>query len=120
MNASPIPVSPPGLGHLHARRCERHSSREAAARCPGCAGFFCRECVVEHRGKLLCAPCINRATAATEKREHRRASLRRTASSALAAGILWLTFYSLGAALLKFPPEFHDGTIWKQKLEAQP
>jgi hypothetical protein len=117
MNGPAIPLSRAGAPHLHARRCARHVTREAAARCPGCGEFFCRECVVEHAGKLLCVACLSRSTAAREKRQHRLAVLRRGASATLGALMLWLVFYWVGVIILKMPPDFHDGTVWKKAVE---
>ena len=39
-------------------RCQRHPGREAAARCPSCQQSFCRECVTEHDGRMLCLGCF--------------------------------------------------------------
>jgi len=118
MTPSPSPILAPRVTGLQARRCLRHTTREAAARCPGCAEFFCRECVVEHDGKLLCAPCLARqATRARERRERWRGA-RRTARAAAGVAALWLVFYGIGALLLKIPPELHDGTVWKKLSEA--
>ena len=117
MNAPPTPVGPPAAGRLHARRCARHSGREAAARCPGCGEFFCRECVVEHGGKLLCSICVARTVVTSERRRERLAALRRTAATMGGALVLWLVFYWVGALLLKIPPDFHDGTIWQKLVE---
>ncbi|MSU47482.1 MAG: rhomboid family protein [Opitutus sp.] len=117
MNAPPIPVVPSGAGQLHVRRCARHVAREAAVRCPGCAEFFCRECVVEHDGKLLCAACVTRAVGVEKPRRQRLAALRRMAATLGGVLLLWLIFYALGAVLLKIPPNFHDGTVWKKLVE---
>jgi uncharacterized paraquat-inducible protein A len=117
MNGPPIPPLAIDPRQLHTRRCARHPAREAAARCPGCAEFFCRECIVEHEGKLLCARCLARVTAARERRRQRLASLRRAVSAGAGTLVLWLVFYWLGALLLKIPPDFHDGTIWKKAVE---
>ena len=117
MNAPPIPVAPAGVGQLHARRCVRHPAREAAVRCPGCGEFFCRECVVEHSGKLLCSSCLARTALARESRRQRLAALRRAGSTTAATLMLWAVFYWVGALLLKVPPDFHDGTIWKKIVE---
>lgn len=117
MNVPPIPVGPAGVGPLHARRCVRHSTREAAVRCPACGEFFCRECVVEHDGKLLCARCVARTSVARETRRQRLASLRRAGSATAASLALWMLFYAMGALLLKIPADFHDGTIWKKVSE---
>ena len=113
MSGPAIPFSPPGARHLHARRCARHSTREAAARCPGCGEFFCRECVVEHDGKLLCSACLTRSTAAQERRKQRLVVIRRGASATAGALMLWLVFYWVGLLILKMPPDFHDGTVWQ-------
>ncbi len=45
---------------LSGKRCFNHAGREAAARCPGCRRFYCRECVTEHDGRVLCAECLRR------------------------------------------------------------
>jgi hypothetical protein len=113
MNAPPI-APPSSASHVHARRCVRHPTREAAARCPGCREFFCRECVVEHDGKLLCTTCLARASARGERRRERLARVRRAASTLAGGLMLWLLLYWLGALLLKVPPDFHDGTVWKK------
>ena len=99
---------------MHTRRCARHVSREAAARCPACGEFFCRECVVEHAGKLLCASCLAKITDSREHRRERLAGAWRVAGTLAGVLALWLALYGLGALLLKIPPEFHDGTIWKK------
>ena len=83
-------------------------------RCPGCREFFCRECVVEHAGRLLCAGCLARAGAANERRHQRFAALRRAAAAAGGVLALWLIFYWVGALLVTIPPDYHDGTIWKR------
>ena len=114
MNGARIPPLPIDVRQLHTRRCVRHASREAAARCPGCGEFFCRECIVEHEGKLLCAACLARATAARERRQPRLAAVRRAGSAGVGARVLWRVFYWV---LLKIPPDFHDGTIWKKATE---
>ncbi len=99
---------------MHARRCARHSTREAAARCPSCGEFFCRECVVEHDGKLLCSTCLARLTGATEQRRERWAHVRRSAAAVAGGLALWLCFQGIGSLLLKIPPRFHDGSVWKE------
>ncbi len=115
-----VPFVAAEAGQLHARRCARHAEREAAARCPDCRGFFCRECVVEHRGKFLCAACLERAigtNAATARRRRWRAVGREAATLLAGVFVLWLLFYGGGALLEKLPPDFHDGTIWKKMIE---
>jgi hypothetical protein len=97
---------------LHLMRCARHPAREAAARCPSCREFFCRECVVEHEGRLLCAPCLARLETRAPGIGARRAWAR---FAALAGGclVLWLAFCVLGALLVKIPPRVADGSVWE-------
>jgi hypothetical protein len=88
------------------QRCSNHAGREAAARCPECRSFFCRECVTEHEGRVLCASCIRKLTAA--RAAPNRSLLRRLAGVLpLGLGLLtaWLFFYLLGRSLLLRQPE---------------
>jgi len=91
-------------------RCFHHRQREAVARCAGCRHFFCRECIADHNGQMLCAACL-------------RAGRRRTSSSGsawwalcksclyAAAGLMlaWLVFTLLANVLLRIPTTFHEG-----------
>lgn len=114
MNAPFVPSVAAGP-KLHARRCARHTTREAAVRCPACGEFFCRECVVEHDGKFLCAPCLAKRTAkAAERRGRRLAGLLRVVRASAGVVVLWLVFYWVGTLLLRVPMEVHDGTVWKK------
>lgn len=99
-------------GALHTRRCVRHGEREAAARCPACERFFCRECVVEHDGRLLCVQCLERALAAAQPARDRWRRVRETGLVCAAVAMAWLAYYTMGSLLLKLPPAFHEGTIW--------
>jgi hypothetical protein len=117
MNVATTPGAVAGAGRLHARRCARHPAREAAARCPGCGEFFCRECVVEHAGRLLCANCLARSEANSGRRQRRFAAVGRALAAAVGALALWVAFYCAGAVLLKLPPDFHEGTVWKPLVE---
>ena len=49
------------------QRCSNHALREAAVQCPSCKRFFCRECVTEHAGRMICVNCV----AAVRPRENR-------------------------------------------------
>lgn len=91
-------------------RCTIHQGREASARCPSCRQFFCRECITEHDGRILCASCLRRQ--AVPAAGPRRSPLRHLTPIAVLAGLLtaWLTFYLLGSVLLKTPAEWHEGT----------
>lgn len=100
---------------LAARRCLYHASREAAARCPECGRFFCRECIVEHENRIVCADCLARLT-----KTQRLAAARRKSSGAFplagAVGgliVAWLVFFFIGRAVLSIPDDFHAGKLWK-------
>lgn len=103
-------AAPPAL---HLRRCARHQDREAAARCPACGEFFCRECVVEHDGRLLCASCLDRLEAQARAPSVRHAALKRAAALAAGCLALWFAFCLLGTLLVKIPPRVADGSIWE-------
>jgi hypothetical protein len=86
---------------LRAMRCARHAERDAAARCPACGGFFCRECVVDHGGRLLCASCLAREVTPESAAVRRRwARLRGLASIAAAVTLLWTVFFCSGELYL--------------------
>ena len=98
-----------GLAHM---RCFNHASREAAAQCLVCERFFCRECVTEHEGRVICAPCLKGQT--EEISEGRRSALWMFGLAARVVGVLgaWLFFYCVGKILLRLPTSFHEGTMW--------
>jgi len=118
----PAPAVLPPMPAVRARRCARHTEREAVARCPACGGAFCRECVVEHGGRLLCAACLAKeaaeAAAAARPAPQRLPAAGRALGLATGGLALWLLFYALGALLLKIPPAFHDGAIWQHPDQA--
>jgi hypothetical protein len=98
-------------------RCFHHPEREAAARCPGCRRFYCRECVTEHAGRVLCAACLRDRSRTAVPRALRLGRLFAAAPFLLALLLLWLGFYGAGRLLLAVPSQFHDGTVWEQTWE---
>lgn len=97
---------------LSRQRCHNHALREAAAKCPQCKRFFCRECVTEHAGRLICARCLRKLTEpAAPPRRYGPVVLR---SAAAVAGLLaaWCLIYYLGQLLILLSPSFHEGTVW--------
>lgn len=98
------------------QRCLHHPVREAAARCPECRQSFCRECVTEHEGRVICTPCLRRLTRPVETRRANFAPLVRGLNWAigLVAGVL--CFYALGQILLRIPSNFHEGTLWQKAV----
>jgi hypothetical protein len=96
---------------LH-QRCLNHVTREAAARCPECKRFFCRECITEHEGKVICAECLTTQSASSSKGPRRVAEIARGGAMTVGLGLVWLFFYYFGRLLLSIPSSFHEGTIW--------
>lgn len=95
-----------------------HAAREAAARCPTCKEFFCRECITEHKGRLTCTACLQKIDRQeTEKKD----GAFRNAGKVVVGGLkallslmmLWMLFYGIGQLLLLFPDSFHSGNMWK-------
>jgi hypothetical protein len=82
------------------QRCWNHEAREAACRCPACGRSYCRECVSEHEGRLLCAACLSLAVAS---RKPETGSLGKLAPAGMiATGVLlaWLIYWAAGASLI--------------------
>ncbi len=105
---------------LASHRCLNHAGREAAARCPACGHFYCRECVTEHGGRVLCAGCLARLTAPAAKRAHPLARILGPSLAVVGLTTAWIFFYALGAVLLALPTAWHEGTVWHQLLPANP
>jgi hypothetical protein len=101
------------MSTLALQRCLHHVEREAVARCPECAQHFCRECIVEHEGRVLCSACRKNLV---QREGGAAGSLRRIGRySHLVASVLllWFCFFLLGKALLAIPASFHEGDAWK-------
>lgn len=114
MSPPPVPAARPVP--IRAWRCVRHPDREAAARCPVCGQPFCRECVVEHEGKLLCAACLGKLHAPAAAKPPRDFSrLRTRLALAVAIAALWFVFFYSGELLGRIPQNFHDATIWQEQ-----
>jgi hypothetical protein len=89
------------------QRCSNHALREAAVRCPSCQRFFCRECVTEHAGRMICVTCV----AALAHGEEQRGSAIKARWTVFALGgvvLAWLVFYYLGLTLSRIPSQFHE------------
>lgn len=86
------------------------------ARCSTCGGFYCRECVVDHAGRLVCATCLAKTAVASAKEKPKRSFARVRSGVTIAASVLvlWVLFYTIGSLLLSVPPDFHEGTIWQR------
>ena len=99
-------------------RCWTHALREAAARCPSCGRYFCRECVTEHAGRLVCAGCLREELADATRRDGpgRLGRLARAGGrgAVLTLSVLsaWFFFHLLAQTLMSMPSEFHADTLW--------
>jgi len=98
---------------LAQQRCFHHAQRPASARCPQCGRFFCRECVTEHGGQVVCAGCLRKATAGPAKQRLWPGRLALALGVAAGLVLAWLAFLSVGEWLLTLPSQFHQGTIWQ-------
>jgi hypothetical protein len=92
---------------LSRQRCFHHPAREAVCRCTGCSRPFCRECVVDHDGRLVCTACL------AERVSGPRASGRGRRVKAIATGatgflLAWVFFYSAVKLLLGIMQRWND------------
>src|ERR1041384_3804490 len=94
---------------LH-QRCFNHSVREAAARCPECGHFYCRECITEHDDRVICASCLRKIVQLPFTERRGFVGLMR--ATQLLAGLftVWFFFYLFGQVLLSIDSSFHEGT----------
>ncbi len=106
---------------LAQKRCRNHAQREAAGRCPECERFFCRECLTEHEGRVLCATCLAAGAADTARSKIPLAGLGRVFQLAVAVTVLWIFFSSFGRAVVLLPDTFHEDVYkqneWRTELD---
>jgi hypothetical protein len=96
---------------VHDTRCLNHRDREAVARCPSCGDFFCRECVTEHEGRVMCAKCLA-GVAGRADGKRSKISFARPILALVSFLFACLFFFLVGRTLLLLPDSFHDGEIW--------
>ncbi|MBI3882212.1 MAG: rhomboid family protein [Verrucomicrobia bacterium] len=102
------------MAKLFLQVCLLHPAREAVARCPECRRCFCRECVVEHDDRLVCAACLRQLAQPKSAARLRLGGVLRVGAAAAGIVIAWVCFYWLGQMLLRTPSSFHEGTVWKK------
>jgi len=95
------------------QRCFNHAGREAAARCPECERFFCRECVTEHDNRVLCSKCLSKLIGDNDARGFGLGSIWRSVQFIAGLLLIWFVFFSVGQALLKIPSAFHETLVWR-------
>jgi hypothetical protein len=66
--------------------------------------LFCRECVTEHRGRMVCAACIAQETGPAGNTG--RFSALWLAASLGGLLLAWVIFYNLGVMLARITPDF--------------
>lgn len=102
---------------VRSSECRMHADRPAVARCPGCGQPFCLECVTEHEGKYLCAPCLRDRVRSGTTAPVRVWGVLRPLHVLGAVLITWMLFYLLGLVLLRIPADWHEGTIVEQWVD---
>lgn len=99
---------------LAQQRCFNHAGREAVARCPECRHYYCRECITEHEGRVLCASCLAEFAAETNAPRRAWRHFLRPVEWVAAIVMTWFFFYFVGRMLLLLPDSFHDGSFWRE------
>lgn len=100
---------------LARQRCYNHAHREAAARCPACHRYYCRECVVEHESRLLCAACVAAVSAREERRARRHGWPGAVAGALIGVLVAWAFFFVIGWGLLSLPSPTHATNVWNER-----
>jgi hypothetical protein len=108
------------MSSLVQHRCSVHPAREASARCPSCRQFFCRECVTEHDGRILCATCLRKSATPATKPQRDLTRFLRPIPVIAGLALAWLVFYAVGSILLRTPSEWHEGKAAEAALIGLP
>lgn len=98
-----------------AQRCLHHPVREAVARCPECAQFFCRECIAEHDDRVICSSCLRQLSAPVAAPRRSFAPLGRALAAAIGLFLAWIFFFLIARVLVNLPSSFHEGAVWQQR-----
>jgi hypothetical protein len=93
---------------LTLQRCLIHADREAIARCPSCANYFCRECVTEHEGRFLCSNCLQRKSAPIKPAPRTAGWFAATIGIVIGLAAACFFFYVIGQLLILIPSNLHD------------
>jgi hypothetical protein len=94
--------------------CLNHPRREAAARCTSCGQPFCRECITEFEGRMVCSACHRKKSQVKENPGYDRAFITGSLQFIIGLALLWFGAWLLGRVLLNIPSEFHEGTTWER------
>jgi hypothetical protein len=107
------------MSTLALQRCLNHGEREAVARCVTCRHDYCRECIVEYEGRVLCAECRGKLVQEQGAETGFRRRLGIAAHLLLSIFVLWFCIYLFGKTLLLIPSSFHEGEVWKDLPTAE-
>ena len=101
------------MRNLANQRCFNHAAREAAARCPECTRFFCRECITEHDDRVVCAACLKKLAGAPSAKRRAVAGVIRFVQCSLGVLLAWFFFFLIGETLAELPDSFHENALWQ-------
>ncbi len=97
--------------NLRRVRCFNHSEREATARCPVCQSHFCRECITENNGVMICARCLSKSKKLTIWSRNMRELIFLSFMFMFSFFIMWSIFYSVGHIFSLIPEKYHEGAF---------
>lgn len=98
------------MASLSQTKCKNHALREAVAKCMVCLGMFCRECVVEHDGRMTCKHCLDELIADQQPKKG-QAWLKTFIHSGFALAsfaMCYIFFYLIGRSLMNFAQTFYE------------
>src|SRR5262245_28964525 len=99
--------------NLALQRCFNHAGREAAARCPECRQYFCRECVTEHDDRVLCTTCLKNLTKRGLAKRSAFSTVSRVVQCVVGLFVAWFFFFLIGEGLIRLPAAFHATDLWQ-------
>jgi hypothetical protein len=105
---------------MTAAPCLNHPRREAAARCTSCSQPFCRECVTEFEGRMVCGACHREKLQAKGKRKRDWFLVTTLLQATAGFAALWLSAWLLGRVLVNLPSDVHEGTLWQRLAPTNP
>jgi len=95
------------------QRCFNHASREASGQCLSCERFYCRECLIDHQDRLICASCLRASVKPALTRRPLFRGTIRLIQGTTGLVLTWGLFYLFGKCLLLLPSSFHEGNLWQ-------
>src|SRR4051812_27624082 len=94
--------------------CLNHRHRPAAAMCTSCGHLFCRECITEFGGRMMCSSCHEKKTAVQVTRKWDWFVFTTSAQVLAGLALLWFSTWLLGRILVSIPSAFHEGATWEK------